>query len=41
MYKFLLTMWQLNRLSEADVDVAVSKGIISEAQGDEIKLTVR
>lgn len=41
MYKFLLTMWQLNRLSEADVDVAVGKGIITEGQGLQIKGTVR
>lgn len=39
MYKFLLTMWKLNRLSEADVNLAVSKGIISENQGLEIKNT--
>ena len=41
MFKFLLTMWLLNRLSEPDVDLAVTKGIISEEQGLEIKDTDR
>jgi hypothetical protein len=41
MYKFLLTMWSLNRLTEADVNLAVSKGIISENQGLEIKNATR
>jgi hypothetical protein len=41
MYKFLLTMWKLNRLSEADVDLAVMKAIITEGQGLQIKNTAR
>lgn len=41
MYKFLLTMWQLNRLTEEDVNLAVSKGIITEGQGLQIKNTQR
>jgi hypothetical protein len=41
MFKFLMTMWKLNKISEADVDLAVEKAIISEEQGLEIKDTVR
>lgn len=41
MFRFLLTMWLLGKVGEADVDMAVSRGIISEMQGDEIKATVR
>lgn len=41
MYKFLLTMWKLNRLTEEDVNLAASKGIITESQALEIKNTAR
>lgn len=41
MFKFLVTMWLLKKISAADVDLAVSRGIISEGQGEEIKATVR
>ena len=41
MYKFLVNMWKLNKLTESDVDLAVNKGIISADQGAEIKATVR
>lgn len=41
MYKFLMNMWKLNKLTESDVDMAVYKGIISADQGAEIKATAR
>lgn len=40
-FKFLLNMWKLRRLTEQEVDEAVTKGLISQEQGDAIKTTLR
>jgi hypothetical protein len=40
-YAFLLNMWKLNRLTEAQVDQAVAAGRITSEQGAIIKATER
>lgn len=40
-FKFLLNMWKLRRMTELEVDEAVTRGLITKEQGDEIKATVR
>ncbi len=41
MYQFLLNLWIMRRLTEAQVDQAVSAGRITAEQGAEIKATPR
>jgi hypothetical protein len=41
MYKFLLNLWMMHRLTVEQVDAAVMLGRITEAQGDTIKETPR
>ena len=40
-FKFLLNMWKLRRLTIEEVDEAVTKGLITQEQGDAIKATLR
>jgi len=40
-FKFLLNMWKLRRLTIEEVDEAVTKGLITQEQGDAIKETIR
>lgn len=38
-YNFLLNMWMMNRLTELQIQNAVTKGYITQAESDEIIAT--
>ena len=40
-YNLFLRNWKNNRATEEDINIAVDKGFISKAQGDEIKSSER
>lgn len=41
MYQFLLNLWLMNKITEQQVDLAVTKGLITQEQGNTIKNTPR